>query len=205
MWRCRLLVARGHLLDATCLMATNPAGIHTLEPLMEAVREGIEKAGWELSGLQKTTSHQFEGRWEGESTRSAYLFFHPSRGPDHVAIDVYLDETSQGLTGNLALVVDLLPPREAGDPRETLSALATVSAACLPDSFQTPLTLRLRLGDRDESPSDAEAEVRFKLVIPRKAIRAGSEVVRAITAEAVGAFEAILADPRLAPYAAGPS
>ena len=50
--------------------------ILTLEPLVDAVREGVESAGWHLSGLQKTTSLEFEGRWEGESTRSAYLFFH---------------------------------------------------------------------------------------------------------------------------------
>jgi hypothetical protein len=31
----------------------------TLEPLIEAIRSGIEDSGWELSGLQKTTSHQF--------------------------------------------------------------------------------------------------------------------------------------------------
>ena len=65
--------------------------ILTLEPLLEAVREGLETSGWELSGLQKTTSHQFEGRWEGDSTRSAYLFFHPPHGPDFVSVDVYLD------------------------------------------------------------------------------------------------------------------
>ena len=80
--------------------------IYTLEPLIEAVRAGVESTDWKLSGLQKTTSHQFEGKWEGESTRSAYLFFHLPNGPDYASIDVYLDETTQGLAGNLALVVD---------------------------------------------------------------------------------------------------
>ena len=58
-----------------------------------------------LSGLQKTTSHQFEGRWQGESSRSAYLFFHDDARPDYVSIDVFLDETTRGLKGNLALVL----------------------------------------------------------------------------------------------------
>ena len=86
--------------------------ILTLEPLIEAVQEDVLATGWELSGLQKTTSHQFEGRWDGESTRSAYLFFHLDEGRQDASIDVYLDETSRGLMGNMALVVDLLDLQE---------------------------------------------------------------------------------------------
>ena len=52
----------------------NEGPLLTLEPLLDAVRLGVEDAGWTLSGLQKTTSHEFDGRWAGESTRSAYLF-----------------------------------------------------------------------------------------------------------------------------------
>jgi hypothetical protein len=176
--------------------------IHTLEPLMEAVREGVESAGWELSGLQKTTSHQFSGRWEGESTRSAYLFFHMAPGPEHAGIDVYLDETSQGLTGNLALVLDLRPLGQLGGARAALRALGLLSGAALPTGLRTPLTLRLRLEDVGDDPVDAEAEVRFKLRIPRRTIRKGPAAVRALAAESVSAFEAILIDPRLVPYAA---
>ncbi len=65
----------------------------TLEAFIEAVQDGITRAGWVLSGLQKTTSHQFEGRWQGEDSRSAYLFFHNDESPDCVSIDVFLDET----------------------------------------------------------------------------------------------------------------
>ena len=85
---------------------TDPGPILTLEPLLEAVKEGLEGAGWELSGLQKTTSYEFEGRWAGDSSRSAYLFFHSEEVPEWVSLDVFLDETSRGLKGNLALVVD---------------------------------------------------------------------------------------------------
>ena len=71
----------------------------TLEPLIEAVQDGITRSGWVLSGLQKTTSPRFEGRWQGESSRSAYLFFHDDARPDFVSIDVFLDETTKGLKG----------------------------------------------------------------------------------------------------------
>ena len=102
----------------------------TLEPLIEAVQDGITRTGWVLSGLQKTTSHQFEGRWQGEDSRSAYLFFHQDEGPDLVSIDVFLDETSKGLKGNLALVVSG-PELELLEPMpDLLAALAKVTADC---------------------------------------------------------------------------
>src|SRR4051812_43482453 len=63
-------------------VSTGASPILTLEPLIEAVRQGLEAAGWALSGLQKTTSHEYAGRWDGESSRSAYLFFHRPGGSD---------------------------------------------------------------------------------------------------------------------------
>ena len=95
-------------------MSGGEAELLTLEPLIDSVRRGVEGAGWELSGLQKTTSHQFEGRWEGASSRRAYLFFHLPDGPDHVSVDVFLDETTRGLTGNLALVIEGRPLTDLG-------------------------------------------------------------------------------------------
>ena len=86
--------------------------ILTLEPFVDAVRRAIEARSWSLSGVQKTTSYEYEGRWAGETTRSAYLFFHPHEGlpavgeVDAVSLDVFLDETSKGMTGNLALVIE---------------------------------------------------------------------------------------------------
>lgn len=174
--------------------------ILTLEPLLEAVREGVEGAGWKLSGLQKTTSLEFEGRWEGESTRSAYLFFHSAEGPEGVSIDVYLDETTQGLTGNLALVVDMAPLAELGDPTGVLGALGSLARAELPGGYSTPLTLRLRLPDSAADALDAEVEVRFKLVLPRRSMAAGAAEVRRLAAEAVRAFERILLSSELVAY-----
>lgn len=172
----------------------------TLEPLIESVRTGVEGAGWTLSGLQKTTSHQFEGRWEGESTRSAYLFFHSERSSTDASIDVYLDETTQALTGNLALVVDLVALAELGDPAHALRVFGTLSSSSLPPDYATPVTLRLRMQDGDADPALAETEVRFKVRIPRRTMGAGGEAVRRLAAAAVAGFERILASPELSRY-----
>jgi hypothetical protein len=171
--------------------------ILTLEPLVDAVRDGVELAGWALSGLQKTTSHQFEGRWEGDSTRSAYLFFHRPDGPEWASIDVYLDETSRGLAGNLALVVDTRPLRDLPDIRTMLASLAAMARGHLPEGYQTPVTLRLRLDDAEAVPDDATSEVRFKLRIPRVALDAGAGAVSALSSATVRAFAALIDDADL--------
>ncbi|MGB1780236.1 MAG: hypothetical protein ACPHQP_11825, partial [Longimicrobiales bacterium] len=139
------------------------AAFLTLEPLIDALREGIEASGWDLSGLQKTTSHQFEGRWEGESTRSAYLFFHRADGPDFASVDAYLDETGRGVSGNVALVVDLRPLGSIGDSGQVLSALSRLSARELTRGQRRPLSLRFRLDDAEDAAADADTEVRFKV------------------------------------------
>ena len=172
----------------------------TLEPLIDAVRAGVEGAGWALSGLQKTTSHQFEGRWEGESTRSAYLFFHSDGSTADASIDVYLDETTQGLTGNLALVVDLVPLADLGDPADALRVFGALSVAALPPEHTTPVTLRLRLQDGASDPGTAETEVRFKVRIPRGAVGAGADAIHRLAGIAVAGFERILGSPELARY-----
>lgn len=173
--------------------------ILTLEPLIEAAREGVEAAGWSLSGLQKTTSHQFEGRWEGESTRSAYLFFH-SQDPlvaEHSSVDVYLDETSRGLTGNIALVVDMVTLGVLGDATAALELLKGLSSTELTVARRRPLTLRLRLDDAAHETGKAEAEVRFKVTIARSVIGKGHMAVRDLVSEAMAGFERLLAAPRL--------
>jgi hypothetical protein len=172
----------------------------TLEPLIEAVRTGVERAGWTLSGLQKTTSHQFEGRWEGESTRSAYLFFHSEPSSADASIDVYLDETTQGLAGNLALVVDLLALAELGDPADALRVFGGLSSSFLPPGHATPVTLRLRMQDGEADPASAETEVRFKVRIPPRTLGAGAEAVQRLAAAAVAGFERILASSELSRY-----
>lgn len=174
----------------------------TLEPLIDAVRDGVESAGWSLSGLQKTTSHQFEGKWAGDSSRSAYLFFHHDGEAEGVSVDVFLDETTQGLFGNLALVVDGRSLGELGDVAPCLDTLAQLARAALPEGYRTPVTLRFRLDDTALPSGSAGTEVRFKLRIPRTALDAGAPAVRALCSAAVEAFRRLLADPGLAPFLA---
>lgn len=166
--------------------------ILTLEPLIDAIREAIEDQGWELSGLQKTTSHQFEGRWEGDSTRSAYVFFHPPDGPDFVSVDVYLDETPRGLSGNIALVADLLVLGQLGSAEGVLESLRHISSACLDSGHQRPVTLRFRLSDADLTPDEAESEVRFKVRLPRATIASGAPAVSRWVRDIMSGFERIL-------------
>ena len=161
----------------------------TLEPFIEAVQDGITSAGWFLSGLQKTTSHQFEGRWDGESSRSAYLFFHNDECPDFVSIDVFLDETTKGLKGNLALVV-AGPELGALEPMpDLLAALGRVTADCLPEGYRTPFVVRLRMDGPEDDPRAADTEIRFKLTIPSGVLRAGASAVSALASATTTAFE----------------
>ena len=175
------------------MIDANDGGLLTLEPLIDAVRAGIEEAGWALSGMQKTTSHEFEGRWAGESTRSAYLFFHPPHGRDPVSVDVFLDETSRGLGGNLTLAVQGRPLGELGDFAEALNGLTREADRTLTRGHRTPVTLRATVPHRTARPADARTECRFRLVIPDVAIDAGAHVVRTLSAATVKSFEALLA------------
>ncbi len=177
--------------------ANSRGPILTLEPLIEAVQDGVRATGWTLSGLQKTTSHQFEGRWAGEATRSAYLFFHDADSDLPVSIDVYLDETTRGLSGNFALVVDLNPLADLGPVDDTLETLARMAGSALLDGYRTPVTLRFRLPDSDHPPGTAETEVRFKVRMPRTAIEAGSGAVSALASASVRAFQSLLVLPDL--------
>lgn len=177
-------------------MTVHPAGpLLTLEPLIDAVREGVEAVGWELSGLQKTTSHQFEGRWKGESTRSAYLFFHRPDRWELANVDVFLDETWRGLQGSLSLVVDGPPFGALGGPPEALALLGAAAGEAMPQGYSTPVSLRIRLPEPSADPASSEVEIRFKLRIPRAALAAGSAAVVALARVTVESFESLLVYP----------
>ena len=181
-------------------MSDSSTPLLTLEPLLEAVQDGIERAGWALSGLQKTTSLQFEGRWEGESTRSAYLFFHREGLPDWVSLDVFLDETSKGLKGNFALVIDGPELGELGPMEDLLAALAAVSRDAMPEGYSTPVSVRLRLPKASTEPAEADSEFRLKIRIPQRAYKAGPDALSALASASVTAFEAALEHPGLRPF-----
>jgi len=171
--------------------------ILTLEPLIEAVRDGMEAAGWGLSGLQKTTSHEYEGRWAGDSSRSAYLFFHQPGELEHVSVDVFLDETSKGLRGNLALVFDAPPLGEGPHPVTLLEQLRVVTAEVLPEGFTVPLSVRGRTRSERVPASEADVEVRVKLVIPKAAMEAGHDALAALCSATARSFEALCRRPEV--------
>ena len=173
--------------------------ILTLEPFLDAIREGLEGEGWKLSGLQKTTSYEFEGRWAGESSRSAYLFFHSEQVPEWVSVEGFLDETSQGLKGNLGLVVEGPRLSEVSDPGAVLSRLSSAARSALPEGYRTPLTLRYRLPRLDGNPGESDTEFRFKLYVPARALSAGHSAVAALAASTARAFGQILDSPGLHP------
>jgi hypothetical protein len=180
------------------MKSSQPGPVLTLEPLIDAVRVGVEAAGWQMSGLQKTTSYQFEGRWKDEQTRSAFLLFHhPSRW-DGAGIDAYLDESLHAVDASLSLVVDAPPLQELGPVAEALGRLASAVASSLPTEYDTPVTLRVRLARPSAEPALAHADIRFKLRIPPTVLEAGAQAVTELVTVAVGSFEALLADPRIA-------
>ncbi len=184
-------------------MSGVPAGgpLLTLEPLVDAVRDGVHASGWELSGLQKTTSYEFEGRWAGESTRSAYLFFHHPDRWEASSVEGYLDETSRGLRGNLQLVLDGPALRALGDPQAALAAVAAAARACMPEAAVVPLTLRLRLAGAEADAAAAHSEWRIKVRLPTAAVEAGAAVVRALASATVASFESLLEHPELRAHA----
>ena len=174
------------------------ADLLTLEPLLDAVRTGVENAGWLLSGLQKTTSHEFEGKWAGQSTRSAYLFFHRTDLPESVSVEAFLDETSDGLRGNLALVLDGPNLGRLGDVTPVLERVARATSETLPEGYGTPVSLRLAVPDSSTPADRAEAQFRIKLAIPGAAMDAGGSAVSALASAAVSAYEALLERPEVA-------
>jgi hypothetical protein len=174
------------------------ADLLTLEPLLEAVREGVLEAGWALSGLQKTTSHEYDGAWAGESTRSAYLFFHRDDLPEEVSVEAFLDETSQGLRGNLALVLEGPSLARLGSVRGVLRRVKHAVQETLPPGYRTPVSLRLASARAEEGPEEAEVQLRVKLQIPGAAVEAGAAAVSSLASVTVGSFEALLERPEVA-------
>lgn len=181
-------------------MSTAREPLLTLEPLIDAVTKGVEAAGWILSGFQKTTSHEYGGRWEGESSRSAYLFFHADAVDESVSVEAFLDETSRGIQGNLALVVEGPRLADLGDPRTALVTAATAARERLPPAYRAPVSLRLRLAHAGQSAEAATVELRIKLRIPEAALGAGRDAVSALASTAVRAFERLLEHPEVRRY-----
>jgi hypothetical protein len=115
-------------------------------------------------------------------------------------VDVFLDETTRGLRGNLALVAQGPPLTELAGVETAIRSLAGAASAHLPERYRTPITLRLRLAGPDRAPEEAETELRFKILIPKAAVDAGAAAVADLAEAAVGAFERLADDPAMEPF-----
>ena len=181
-------------------MSTPSGPVLTLEPFIDGVREGIEASGWVLSGLQKTSSTEFAGRWAGESTRSAYLFFHRPGGGEAASLEGFLDETTRGLQGNLSLVLDGPGVDRIGDAGAALSAAAAAARRRVERGLRVSVSLKLRVDDPELEPESTTSELRVKVRVPQSALRGGVASVAEIAARVVRAFERLLEEPELARY-----
>jgi hypothetical protein len=115
-------------------------------------------------------------------------------------VDVFLDETSRGIQGNLALVVDGPRLSELGDARSALAAVAAAAGERMQEPDRVPVVLRLRLADPGDPVDDATVELRVKIPIPESALRSGHAAVAALAAAGVRDFERLLAHPELLRY-----
>ena len=181
-------------------MSTGAEPVLTLEPFIEGIRSGLEGSGWVLSGLQKTTSHEFAGRWAGESTRSAYLFFHRPAGPDGVGVEAFLDETTGGMQGNVSLVLDGPGGERLGDAHAALAAAVAAARRRVERAFRVSVSLKLRADDGAADGARVTSELRIKVRVPQQALRSGVAAVADHAARFVRSFERLLEDPELGRY-----
>ena len=167
--------------------------METLEPLLSVAREQLTTRGWSLSGVQKTTSYEYEGAWESASLRSAYAFFHDGEDPegDGPALELFIDESEEGLEATLSLVADAPGLEKEPDTGALLGRAVRIAANALPVELPAPVALSYHHRGR-ASPESSQARVRFKSRIPVTAIRAGESAVRATLSTLEGAFREIL-------------
>ena len=173
-------------------MSTGGRQIETLEPLLQVVRAVLESNRWSLSGVQKTTSYEYEGPWEGQTLRSAYAFFHrvgtPEEGP---SIEVFIDESDEGVDGALSLVVEGPAVERESDVRAVLVGAVETAGEALPSELPAPVSISYGHPGR-RPPEAARVKVRFKAKLPRPAVKGGERTVRATLATILEAFEHVL-------------
>ncbi len=167
----------------------------TLEPLADVVRDTIREDDWSLSGLQKTTSYEYDGRWEGESTRSAYLFYHPVAGWEGVSLDVFLDETRRGLTASLTLVLQGPVLNDLGGVAAALERTSGIVASVVPAEVTSAVSLRAALPDVRRPAGTAETTIRVRQAVPGVAIETGKQAVAAVVRSILGTFADLRAHP----------
>lgn len=165
----------------------------TLEPFLSVLRPLLEGGGWVLSGLQKTTSYEYEGAWEGATLRSAYAFFHKEgdEDGDGPSLEAYLDETEDGLEGALSLVMAAPGPDLEPQVTRVLGRALDTAAQAVPEGIPAPVSITYSGRPGATEPSSIQARVRFKARIPATAIAGGERTLRSVVRSILDAFEVV--------------
>lgn len=172
--------------------------IPSLDALLSAVRDGVEKADWELCSLLKTMSQEMEGPAAGRSSRCARVRFHRGDLPEAVALEALLEHGANGLRGSVALVVKGPPLGEAGDARAVLCRASQAVREVMPKGYRSPLSVRVGLDSAEGSLDDGRMELRVGFHFPGVALGSGSGAVVELVRSAVVAFERLLECPEIA-------
>jgi hypothetical protein len=177
--------------------------LESLEALMDAVHEGVSRAGW-IPVSQETSGREY---LSGAGTRSpvrvartAQLRFHRSDLPCEVMLEVVAEEAERGLSGRLSLV--LFGPRYA-ELGPAATVLDRVSAA-IRETFRRDEALSVGLELALDAPSMAGPDARIKLrvtsEIPCRRIREGAVSVRCLLLSEIGGMERLLECPEVAEF-----
>ncbi len=165
----------------------------TLEPFLSVLRRDIEAGGWVLSGLQKTTSYEYDGAWEGGTLRSAYGFFHlvgdeNGEGP---SLEAFVDESHASLDGALSLVMKAPGPERVPGVADLLAVALSLVERAVPEGIPAPVSVTYSSSPGRTGPEAVDATVRFKARVPGSAVQGGERTIRAVTCTILKAFEEV--------------
>jgi len=177
--------------------------IETLEPFLDAIHEGVSRAGWipvsqELGGREYLSGAGT--RNPVKVARTALLRFHRSDLPCEVMLEIRAEHGEQGLSGALALV--LAGPRYA-DLGPAATVLDRVTAA-IRETFRKnesiSVSLDLGLASARISGPDARIQLRVTSVLPPCRMAEGAVSIRCLLLSDVGAMERLLECPEIAEF-----
>ncbi|MDH3223662.1 MAG: hypothetical protein OEO23_08090 [Gemmatimonadota bacterium] len=165
----------------------------TLEPFLSVLRRNIEAGGWVLSGLQKTTSYEYDGAWEGGTLRSAYGFFHLAgdgngEGP---SLEAFVDEAETSLDGTLSLVMKAPGPERVPGVADLMEVALSLVERTVPEGIPAPVSVTYSSSPGRTGPESVDATVRFRARVPGSAVQGGERTIRAVTCTILEAFEEV--------------
>jgi hypothetical protein len=177
--------------------------IETLEPFLDAIHEGVSRAGWipvsqELGGREYLSGAGT--RSPVKVARTALLRFHRSDLPCEVMLEIQAEQAEQGLRGTLSLV--LAGPRYA-DLGPAATVLDRVTAA-IRETFRRDeaisVSLDLGLASAQISGPDARIRLRVSSALPPCRMAEGPVSIRCLLLSDVGAMERLLECPEIAEF-----